>query len=255
MKRSDFSPTMQHKFDECVQIGGDLDDSMRQYLGDVWSIDRNIDRLMKAIDEAGIRDNTLVVFSSDHGPAPVILGGNGHREFSNNMLGYAGVYRGGKHQLLEGGTRVPFIIRWPGHIPAGRVDSEDVTSFIDWMPTLASIAGVDELPEQIDGEDISDIWFGGSRERTKPLFWKASSANAAPVMREGNWKLHLNRKKEGGVQLYDLSKDPSESNNVAEQHPDVVAELKEKLEAWTAELPKSYEKIPDEKGKKKKSED
>ena len=243
VKRSDFSPTMQHKFDECVQIGGDLDDSMRQYLGDVYSIDRNIERLMKAIDELGIRDNTLFVFSSDHGPAPVILGKLGSRKYSNNMLGYAGIYRGGKHELLEGGTRVPFIIRWPGHVPAGRVDSGNVTSFIDWMPTLCSIAGIEDLPEQLDGEDVFDIWLGQTRERAKPLFWRASSPGAVPVMREGKWKLHLTKEKDGGAELYDLSVDPSESSNVAEEHSDVVKDLTQKLKVWVAELPESYEKL------------
>ena len=241
VKRSDFSKTMQHKFDDCVRIGGDLDDSMRQYLGDLWSMDRNVGRVMKAIDELGIADHTIFVYSSDQGPAPVVLA-KGTREFSNNMLGYAGELRGGKHEQWEGGVRIPFIIRWPGHIPAGRVDSESVTSLIDWMPTLASIAGVKEIPEQIDGEDISDIWFGKSRPRTKPLFWKTSASGSAPAMREGKWKLHLNRKKDGGLQLYDLSKDPSESRNLADKYPDVAKELKAKLDAWTAGLPASYEK-------------
>ena len=250
VKRSDFSITMQDKFDECIQIGGDLDDSMRQYLGDVWSIDRNVERVLKTIDELGIRDDTLFVFSSDHGPAPVILGGKGHREYSNNMLGYAGVFSGGKHQQLEGGTRVPFIIRWPGHVPAGRVDSENVTSFIDWMPTLASIAGVEELPEPLDGEDVSDIWFGASRPRAKPLFWRVSSEKASPAIRDGKWKMHLNRRGANAkAELFDLSSDPSESRNVAADHPDVVKKLKAKLDVWTTELPQSYEK--GRKGKKK----
>lgn len=255
VKRSDFSKTMQHKFDECVQIGGNLDDSMRQYLGDLWSVDRNVARVLKAIDELGIRDNTIVVYSSDQGPAPIILG-KGVREFSNNMLGYAGELSGGKHEQLEGGVRIPFIIRWPGHVPAGRVDSEDVVSFIDWMPTLASIAGVKELPEQMDGEDVSDIWLGGSRPRTKPLFWKVSSTKSSPAMREGKWKLHLNRRHaDAKVELYDLSTDPSESVNVADKNPQVVAEMKEKLEAWVAELPASYEKRekPAKKNKKNKT--
>lgn len=237
VKRSDFSDTMQKKFDECIQIGGDLDESMRQYLGDVYSVDRNVARLLKTIDELGIRDNTIFVFSSDHGPAPVILA-SGWREFSNNMLGYAGIFRGAKHNQFEGGVRVPMIVRWPGHVPAGRVDSESVTSFIDWMPTLAAITGIDSLPEDLDGEDISDIWFGQSRDRTKPLFWKTSSANSRPSMREGKWKLH--RVRGNKLELYDLSVDPSESNNVARDYPDVLADLRQKLEAWTAELPKDY---------------
>lgn len=238
VKRSDFSKTMQHKFDECLEIGGDLDESMRQYLGDVYSIDRNVHRLLKTIDELGMRDNTIFVFSSDHGPAPVILSKQGHREFSNNMLGYAGVFRGGKHTQLEGGVRVPFIIRWPGRIPAGRVDSESVTSFIDWMPTLATIAGIETLPEQLDGEDISDIWSGQSRERQKPLLWKTSSPGGTPSIRDGKWKYHLPRR--GEPELYDLETDPSESVNLANAHPELAAELKAKVEAWVSELPKAY---------------
>jgi N-acetylgalactosamine-6-sulfatase len=241
--RKDFSKTMQHKFDESLGIGGDLDTCMRQYLGDVYSLDMNVARVLKAIDDLGIRDNTIVVFSSDHGPAPVLLGAKKEsKEFSANMLGYAGEFRGGKHTQYEGGTRVPFIIRWPGKVKAGRVDSTNVCSFIDWMPTLCAIAGVDALPEQLDGEDVSDIWLGADRERSKPLFWKSSAVGSTPAMRDGKWKLHLPRKQRGEVELYDLSADPSESNNVAEQHPDVVARLARKLRTWVAELPDQYEK-------------
>ena len=243
--RKDFSPTMQHKFDECLKIGGDLDESMRQYLGDVYQIDLNVGRVLKTLDELGLRENTIVVFSSDHGPAPVILGKQGAREFSNNMLGYAGEFRGGKHEQYEGGTRVPFIIRWPDKVSAGRVDNQSVCSFIDWMPTLCAIAGVDELPKAIDGEDISDIWFGSDRERTKPLFWKTSAPGSTPAMREGKWKLHLPRKQRGDPELYDLSIDPSESNNVAAQHPDVVKARSGKVKAWVAALPTDYSKTKD----------
>ena len=240
--RKDFSPTMQHKFDECLKIGGDLDESMRQYLGDVYQIDLNVGRVLKALDELGLRDDTIVVFSSDHGPAPVILGKKGAREFSNNMLGYAGEFRGGKHEQYEGGTRVPFIIRWPGRVKAGRVDSANIGSFVDWLPTMCSITEIDDLPEQLDGEDISDIWLGADRQRTKPLFWKSSSTGSTPAMRVGKWKLPLPRKQRGEPELYDLSVDPSESNNIAAAHPEVVGRLRKLLQAWVAELPANYAK-------------
>lgn len=240
--RSDFSPTMQSKFDECMQIGGDLDQSMRQYLGDVYQIDLNVGRLLQTLDELKLSDNTIVVFSSDHGPAPVILANKGVRKYSDNMLGYAGEFRGGKHTQLEGGTRVPFIVRWPGKVPAGRVDSTSVCSFIDWLPTLASIAGVENLPEQLDGEDISDIWRGTERQRSKPLYWKTSSTGAASAMRDGNWKLHLPRQLVGPPELYDLSIDPSETNNVGDANPDVLKRLTRQLRVWNAELPAAYEK-------------
>lgn len=245
VNRKDFAPTMQHKFDECKHIGGDLDDSMRQYLGDVYQIDRNVDRLLKTLDELGLRENTIVVFSSDHGPAPVLTGKKGARQFANNMLGYAGEHRGGKHEQYEGGTRVPLIIRWPKRVPADRVDSTSVCSFIDWLPTLASIAGIEELPDNLDGEDTSDIWQGTARIRSKPLFWKTSSVGATPAMRDGNWKLHLPRKQRGVPELYDLSVDPSESHNIAVEHPDAVKQLSKKLKAWAATLPTEYVKTQD----------
>lgn len=246
--RTDFSKTMQHKFDECKKIGGDLDKSMHQYLGDVFSLDANVGRVMKVIDELGIRENTILVFSSDHGPAPVLLGKEkSHREHSKNMLGYAGEFRGGKHTQLEGGLRVPFIIRWPGKVKAGRVETESVCSFIDWLPTIAKITGIKDIPTGLDGEDISDIWLGKSREREKALFWKVSSKSALPSMREGKWKLHFQK---GGVELYDLSSDPSESKNVAADFPQIVKDMSAKLKAWAAELPEDYEKM--EKKKKDK---
>lgn len=240
--RADFSSTMQHKFDEVVEIGGELDASMRQYLGDVYQIDRNVERVLRTLDELGLRENTIVVFSSDHGPAPVMLGQKGVRKYSDNMVGYAGQYRGGKHEQYEGGTRVPFIIRWPGRVPAGRVDTKSIVSFIDWLPTISAIAGVKELPEGLEGEDISDIFFGQSRDRQQPLFWKTSSPRGSPAMRMGDWKLHLNVRRGEKVELYDLATDPSEGRNIASDHPEVTARLTNRLNAWVAELPKAYEK-------------
>lgn len=245
VNRKDFAPTMQHKFDECEEIGGDVDECMRQYLGDVFQIDRNVDRLLKTLDELGLRDNTIVVFSSDHGPAPVILGKQVAREYSKNMLGYAGEFRGGKHEQYEGGTRVPFIIRWPGNVQAGRVDTKNVCSFIDWLPTLCAIAGVTELPKQLDGDDISDIWLGSNRDRNKPLFWKSSATGSTPAMRDGKWKLHLPRKQRGEIELYDIIADPAESKNVAAQDPDIVKTLSAKVEAWVSTLPNDYVKTKD----------
>lgn len=252
--RDDFSATMQEKFDECEKIGGDIDVSMRQYLGDVWGIDQNVERLLGKLDELGLREDTIVVFSSDHGPAPVLLGGKKEsKEFSENMLGYASEFRGGKHSQFEGGVRAPFIVRWPGKVKAGFVDETNVISGMDWLPTLCRITGTDALPDQLDGEDVSDIWMGSSRERSTPLYWRTSSPGAAPSMRKGDWKFHINPKRAGsGVALYDLSQDLSESRNLAEEHPELVKQLQIELETWVAELPKEYDTSDDKKKRKKK---
>ena len=243
LDRNDFSPTMQKKFDQSFAIDEDLDESMRQYLGDVYQIDLNVGRLLKALDDLGIANNTIVVFSSDHGPAPVKLPSNGCREYSKNMLGYAGPFRGGKHTQLEGGVRVPFIIRWPGHVKADRVETQSVGSFIDWLPTICNIAGVKQLPAELDGEDISAAWLGETRQRQKALYWKSSATGSSPAMRVGKWKLHIPRNNRDNIQLYNLVDDPSESQNVANDHPEVVANLKRQVRQWVGELPTKYKKL------------
>jgi len=242
--RTDFSDTMQKKFDECEQIGGELDSSMREYLGEVYSLDANVGRVLQTLDELGLRENTIVVFSSDHGPAPVLLGAKKEsKEFSANMLGYAGQLRGGKHEQYEGGVRVPFIIRWPGHVEAGRVDTKSVTSGLDWLPTLCAITGIEDFPGELDGEDVSQAWFGADRIRTSPLFWRVSSPGGSPSMRLGKWKFHDGNKRGKQPQLYDLMADPSESKNVAQQHPAVVKRLKTEVDAWVSDLPTEYKKL------------
>lgn len=236
--RDDFSATIQTKFDESETINPDLKESMRQYLADVLSIDKNMGRILETLDRLGIADNTIVVFSSDHGPASVKLKSKGGREFSEHMLGYAGKLRGGKQTRLEGGVRVPFIIRWPGHIEAGRVDNESVTSFMDWMPTLCAIVGIDQLPEELDGEDISDIWLQGPRKRKTTLFWRASTNPKGEVaLRQDKWKFFKN---EEAPLLYDMSNDEGEMNNLAGQHPEIVKKLTDVANTWSNSLPTSY---------------
>ncbi|NQZ70987.1 MAG: sulfatase-like hydrolase/transferase, partial [Lentisphaeria bacterium] len=266
VKRSDFSKTMQTKFNKCESVGGNITAAMKQYVADVNAMDKNIARLLKTIDDLGIRDNTLFVFTSDQGPGKI---NDGKRKNKNknkqkqkqkqkqvrvaeahpqNMVGYAGTYRGGKHDQYEGGVRVPFIMRWPGHIKAGVTDTQNIISGMDWLPTLCSIAGIKDIPKKLDCEDVSDIWFGKIRPRTKTLYWKTHSND--PSMRDGKWKLHFKTKRIKGkkikgkkisyVELYDLSVDPSESNNVADKHPKLVKRLSAKLSAWVNELPKKY---------------
>ncbi|MGK0200461.1 MAG: arylsulfatase A-like enzyme [Yoonia sp.] len=248
-KRSDFGRHMQDKFDNALAIEGDLAAGMRNYLGDVYSLDLQVGRLLKKLDDLGLRENTIVVFSSDHGPAPVKLAGDAYKdssrvEYSRNMLGYAGGLRGGKHNQFEGGVRAPFIIRWPGQVPAGKVNETSIFSGFDWLPTLCNIAGITLDPKAAGmiGENVIDIWKGADRSREEPLLWRVSSENGKPSIRDGKWKLHASGNPRGPVTLYDLSQDPSELNDVSKENPRVVANLRAKIGAWVATLPKSYAK-------------
>ena len=244
VKDGDFPTQMHDKFNDVRQAGGDVDDGMRRYLADIESLDDSVGRLLKRLDELGLRENTIVVFSTDQG-ADMTKAGDGGLRF--NQMGFNGPHRGGKHTHWEGGVRVPWIVRWPGHVPAGRTDEQSVLSGADWLPTLCTIAGIKINAADFDGEDSSAAWLSkGPHVRTKPLLWKTSSPGSESYIREGQWKLrHPTRKNGGELELYDLNADAAESTNVAAQHPDIVKKLSAKVEAWVAALPKEYLKTKD----------
>lgn len=254
-----FPPEMQEKFVNCKKLGGDVSEHMRAYLADVKSMDDEIGRLLKRLDELGLRENTIVVFSSDQGPAPLReevpapkkrnnkqnAAGAEVAELRLNAMGFAGPFRGGKHTQLEGGVRIPFIVRWPGQVKAGRVDAQSVISGADWLPTLCALTGTKIDVADLDGEDASSAWRGADFMRTKPLLWKTSSPQSGSAIRDGQWKLHYPNSRREELALYDIAADAGEKNNLAAQHPDIVKRLSAKIEAWQATLPKEYEKIDD----------
>ena len=141
---------------------------------------------------------------------------------------------------------MPFIVRWPGHTPAGKVDSTSIVAGVDWLPTVCSLAGV-KLPRDLnpDGEDMSATLLGKLKERTKPLMWEwrfrivGDMAHKSPMLaiREGKWKLLMNPDR-SRIELYDIPGDPTELDNVAGQNPEIVKRLSEKLLKWQKTLPK-----------------
>lgn len=241
---ADFPEQMRAKFTDVRKGGGNVDDGMRRYLADIESLDDSVGRILQRLDQLGLRDNTIVVFNSDQG-ADMTKAGNGGLRF--NQMGSNGSQRGGKHTHWEGGMNVPWIVRWPGHVPAGRTDEQSVISGVDWLPTLCAITGVKINASDFEGEDASAAWLGQAPHvRTKPLLWKTSAPGSDSFIREGPWKLRRpTRKNDGQLELYNLEADPTESKNVALQQPSVAKRLNATLEAWVATLPKSYIKTDD----------
>lgn len=261
---SRFSVPMREKFAVCRERGGDVSEHMRRFLADIHSMDEDVGRLLTRVDELGLRGNTIIVFSSDQGPAQIEASSSkdpearkrrgknakpitAETEYSRlDSMGYAGIHRGGKHGMYEGGVRVPWLVRWPARVPAGRVDEESVLSGVDWLPTLCAIAGVKNDSAAFEGEDTRDAWFGGTHVRARPLFWKTSSPGSSAGIREARWKLiHPTRKNGGELELYDITADPAETRNLSTQHPEVVKQLSAKVQAWAATLPKEYIKTND----------
>lgn len=210
------------------------------YYASVADLDTQIGRLLDELEKLGLAASTLVLFSSDNGPEDIHITNAGH-----SGVGSAGPFRGRKRSLYEGGVRTPFIVRWPGHVPAGRVDDTSVVSAVDFLPTLSRLAGV-ELPagHVLDGENVGDVLLGQARPRKTDLMWEwrfrifGEPFHRSPILaiREGDWKLLVNPDR-SRVELYDVPRDPTQLNNVAEHHKDVVERLAGKVLAWQKTLP------------------
>lgn len=214
--------------------------ALQIYYATVTNLDQEIGRLLKRLDEMGLADNTLVAFSSDNGPEDIHI-----TNASHSAAGSPGPFRGRKRSLYEGGVRVPFLVRLPGRIPAGRVENRAVVTGVDWLPSVCRLAGVQIPPElRPQGEDMSDTWLGASRERTKPIFWEwrfniaGYNVNRSPMLsiRHGKWKLLMNPDR-SRVELFNIPEDPMELNNLADRNPQVVRDLSARLLEWHKSLP------------------
>ena len=207
----------------------------------VEEFDHETGRLLDTIDELGLRDTTLVLYTSDNGPwnQPAYTSKKkGHPEGSI-FWGEAGPLRDGKGSCYEGGVRLPCIARWPGKVPAGR-SSNAIFATIDFMPTFANLAGF-EVPDDrvIDGIDQTELLLGKTETgRDTFLYMHLSHVNG---IRKGPWKYLAPQQKVAGYavdrnrpeveELYNLDTDLGERNNVAKKHPEIVRELKALMKA------------------------
>ena len=191
------------------------------YAAMISHMDRDIGTIIGRLDEHGLTNNTLVIFTSDNGPTYNRLGGSDSRYFKS-----AGPFRGRKGQLLEGGIRVPLVAQWPGKIEPGQT-SDHVSAFWDILPTLCEAAGV-ESPGNIDGISFLPTLTGGEQTGHEFLYWEFPGYRGQQAVRLGKWKglrRGLHQKPDTPFSLFDLSADPGESNNVADDHPDVIAKI------------------------------
>lgn len=201
---------------------------LRVYAAMVRALDRSVGRILDTLEEEGLAENTIIVFSSDNGGA-----------------GYIGLpevnapYRGWKITLFEGGIRVPMFVSWPGHIAPGTVVDTPV-AHIDVMPTLSAAAGV-PLPQgvAIDGVSMlpAAMNTGELTRENDAIFW---SSGYYRVVRAGDWKLQVNGRQEKSW-LFNLAEDPTEQVNLAETRPDKLAELQGLIDVhWANARPPLY---------------
>jgi arylsulfatase A-like enzyme len=208
----------------------------RHYAASVMHMDDAVGKIIAALEKKGVRDRTLLVFTSDNGGSWV----------ENNDLQYPDdncpngklpgnnlPWRGQKGNLYEGGTREPTVVSWPGHVKPGKVETP--VQIIDWMPTFAAIAGYKADHDlKWDGIDITRVLTQHGALPDRALYAVAPGWRGRSV-RLGNWKLIVNGEgKKRSVELYDLAADPAESKNVAEQQPERVAQLSKVMDEISA---------------------
>ena len=187
-------------------------------------LDWYIGDIMRTLKEKGLDENTVIVFSSDNGPHKE--GGADPDFFDSN-----GIYRGFKRDLYEGGIRVPLIVVWPGHVALGS-ETDQICAFWDYPSTFAEIAG----GSVIDGDGISFLPTLEGRpddqQQHDYLYFSFMEMNGSQAVRKGPWKLIELQIRSGNpvFELYNIDNDPSETNNVAESHPEIVEELKSIME-------------------------
>lgn len=186
----------------------------------VETMDEDVGELMAKLETLGITDNTLVIFTSDNGPHQEA--GHDPDYFNSN-----GGLRGHKRDLYEGGIRVPMIATWPGKIAAGTV-TDHISAFHDVLPTMATLTG-QPTPEGIDGVSFLPTLLKEGEQRPHDyLYWEFHEQEGRVAIRKGNWKgvrYAVSKDANSPLELYDLSKDPSEKTNIAIHHADVVGEL------------------------------
>ena len=203
----------------------------------ISTMDERIGRLMSALDQLGKRENTIVIFQSDHGHST--------EERAHFGGGNAGQFRGAKFSMFEGGIRVPAIISWPAKLPQGQV-RDQLAHSCDWLPTIAELTGAKLLRSDIDGRSLVKV--AGAADAPSPhevVHWQTGRGkNAQWAVRRGEWKLIGNPRDtsdkarlgpEDELFLCNLATDPTEMTNLAPRHPQIVAELQALHDQWALE--------------------
>ena len=184
------------------------------YAAFLSTTDDRIGALLSKIENAGLTNDTIIIFQSDHGASEEVRAHKGG--------GSAGPHRGAKFSLYEGGIRVPAIISWPGNLPQNEVRKQIATG-CDWFPTIMELCKIPAAEHEIDGKSLLPVINSKSARSAHKIFhWKSGNSVA---VREGKWKLVMSGKK---AELFDLPNDLGESHNLVKEHPEMVERLRGK---------------------------
>lgn len=203
---------------------GTCEDPNATVAGMISRLDWEVGQIVEKLEELGLSENTIIMYASDNGPAKV--GGRDPQFFKAT-----GDFRGIKRDLYEGGIRIPFIVKWPGKVKANST-SDHLSAFWDVLPTLAELAGV-EVTSEIDGISFLPTLKGQSDQKQHDyLYWEFYERGGNQAVRMGQWKAVTKKIKsnpDAPIELYDLTVDPGEENDIAHQNPQIIKKIKDIL--------------------------
>lgn len=211
---------------------GGKDEPDPVYAAMIESVDMAIGRLRTALADAGVADNTLILLTSDNG-------GVGFQHRNLHRIASNGGLRGGKGFLYEGGIREPLIVHWPGVVGSGSTCSAPVIG-MDFLPTLARIAGAGSAPAPCDGIDIAPLLHGQNPPQRDTLYWhyphySDQGGKPSGAIREGDWKL-IEDFEDDHIELYNLALDPGEQYDFSSSFAPRAEDLRVKLQAWQSQV-------------------
>ena len=202
------------------------------YAAMITHLDACVGRLLTALDDAGIAQDTIVVFTSDNGPTHLA------EQVDAEFFGSAGGLRGLKGSVHEGGIRVPLLVRWPSAVAAG-TNNAHITCMQDWMPTFAELCAA-TAPEDADGISLAATLRGDAKTQRAhdELLWDFPGYGGQLALRAGKWKAvvkNLRKDPAAAVELYDLEQDPAESRDLAAEQPERAKQMRERMTALRTE--------------------
>jgi arylsulfatase A-like enzyme len=220
-------------------FAGKFKEETRQHVAaSVAHMDDAIGKITAALDSAGLRENTLIIFTSDNGGPQKSDGGDYEGKYKNQKgpLSDNGPLRGWKGEAFEGGVLVPAFVNWPAKLKPRTEDA--VLCALDWLPTLAALTGAEvSQSDPLDGRNVWPLLTGEAKGEARTIFWRTSKQSA---IREGDWKLVTT--KDGDDALFNLKDDPFEKMDLAAAQPELAKSIGKKLKSWRQELPESEKK-------------
>lgn len=207
----------------------------RQYSACILHLDAAVGRIVDAVDEAGLKQNTLIVFTSDNGGSTAQNNDTKYPDDNcpnGRLTGNNKPLRGQKGSLYEGGIRVPTVARWPGKLKPA-TEFKPPVCVVDWMPTFCALAGTEADADSLKWDGVN-LWpaLTGETQLAERTIYITGPGGKRWALRDADWKLILSEQKGGQpkIELFNLASDPNETTNVAEANPDVVARLKTKMD-------------------------